>query len=73
MKDFATNTEVQWQWGNGSATGYVREKFTESVTKTIDGTDVTRNADGSNPAYLIEQSDGQRVLKSASELKKVND
>ncbi|MBT0586681.1 hypervirulence associated TUDOR domain-containing protein [Alteromonas oceanisediminis] len=72
MKNFPTNTKVTWEWGQGTASGYVREKFTESVTKTIDGNEVTRDADENNPAYLLEQDDGQRVLKSASELKKAN-
>ena len=61
--------EVQWSWGNGTATGKVQESFTERVTRTIDGNEVTRDADEDNPAYLIEQDDGDRVLKSHSELK----
>jgi hypothetical protein len=32
------------------------------------GTTVTRAADRNNPAYLIEQEDGDAVLKSHSEL-----
>ena len=46
----------------------VQEVLTERVTRTIDGTEVTRDADPDNPAYLIEQEDGDRVLKSESEL-----
>jgi len=68
MKDLATNTKVCWNWGEGVGTGYVREKFTERVEKVIDGTEVVRNADVDNPAYFIEQENGQSVLKSASEL-----
>lgn len=60
---------VEWDWGNGTANGKVADSFTEEVTRTIDGTEITRNADDDNPAYLIEQDDGQEVLKSHSELR----
>ena len=40
------------------------------VTRTIKGNEVTRNATDDDPAYLIEQEDGDRVLKSGSELTK---
>lgn len=50
--------------------GRVSESFTEKVSRTINGTEVTRNADDENPAYLIEQEDGDRVLKSESEVTK---
>ncbi|APD90201.1 DUF2945 domain-containing protein [Alteromonas mediterranea] len=70
MKDYAINTEVEWEWGNGSATGNVREKFTSDVERTIKGSSVKREASDSDPAYLIEQDDGSKVLKSHSELKK---
>lgn len=62
-------TEVEWDWGQGTATGTVVESYTERVEKTIKGTEITRNADDDNPAYLIEQDDGSQVLKSHSELR----
>lgn len=68
MPTYQKGDEVKWKWGNGSAQGTVRESFTSRVSRTIDGSEVTRNADSDNPAYLIEQDDGQRVLKSESEL-----
>ena len=46
----------------------VTERFSEKVTKTIEGAEVTRNASEDDPAYLIEQDDGDVVLKSSSEL-----
>jgi hypothetical protein len=61
---------VEWQWGNGSATGTIQEKFTSKVTRTIKGSEITRNATEDEPAYLIEQEDGDQVLKSHSEVKK---
>lgn len=60
---------LEWDWGNGTAQGKVQDSFTENVTRTIDGTEVTRDADEDNPAYLLEQEDGSRVLKSHSELR----
>lgn len=59
---------VEWTWGEHTASGTVTERFTEDVTRTIKGTDVTRHASADDPAYLIEQDDGDEVLKSASEL-----
>ncbi|MEP0547745.1 MAG: DUF2945 domain-containing protein [Rhodothermales bacterium] len=68
MSRFNNGDTVTWNWGSGTATGTVQESFTERVTRTIKGTEVTRDADVDNPAYLIEQDDGDRVLKSESEL-----
>lgn len=71
-KDFKANTQVKWTWGQGEATGKIIKKYTESITKTIKGTEVTRNATKDDPAYLIEQSDGDQVLKSHSEIEKAS-
>ena len=65
-----TGDRVSWPWGSGTAFGTIAERFTERVTRSIQGTEVTRNATDDEPAYLIEQDDGDRVLKSASELTK---
>lgn len=69
---YAVNTKVEWTWGNGTGKGKVREVYKEKVTRTIKGSDVTRNADEDDPAYLIEQEDGDKVLKSHSELSKAS-
>ena len=61
---------VSWEWGSGRAEGKITEQFAEKVTRTIKGNEVTRNASEDEPAYLIEQDDGGRVLKSHSELRK---
>ena len=63
---------VSWKWGSGRGTGEIQERFEEKVQRTIEGNEVTRNASEDNPAYLIKQDDGDRVLKSHSELKKEN-
>jgi len=61
-------TEVRWDWGKGTATGIVEEIYKSDVKKTINGSKVKRNASQSDPAYLIKQDDGQKVLKSANEV-----
>ncbi|KQT88519.1 DUF2945 domain-containing protein [Aurantimonas sp. Leaf443] len=70
MSKFRKGEHVEWKWGNGTATGKIAERFTEKVTRTIKGEEITRNADNDNPAYLVEQEDGSRALKSESELSK---
>ncbi len=67
MKD---GDKVSWTWGKGTATGTIVETFTRKVTRTIKGTEVTRNASKGEPAYLIAQEDGDQVLKSGSEIEK---
>ncbi|WP_100656435.1 HVA1 family protein [Alteromonas flava] len=72
MCHYAINTKVKWPWGNGCGEGYIRRKYTERVTKKLNGTEVTRDADKNYPAYLIEHTDGSMVLKTASEICKAN-
>ncbi len=67
---FHTNTKVEWDWGSGTAEGYVREVFREKTTRTIKGATVTRNGSDDDPAYRIEQADGDEVLKLHSELRR---
>ncbi|KQN06403.1 MULTISPECIES: DUF2945 domain-containing protein [unclassified Sphingomonas] len=59
---------VEWSWGNGTATGKVEERFERRVQRTIKGSKITKNGTKDNPAYLIEQDDGAKVLKRGSEL-----
>lgn len=70
MATYKKGDTVSWTWGSGTATGEVQESFTDKVTRTIKGKEITRDASTDEPAYLIEQEDGDRVLKSASEIKK---
>lgn len=65
---FRLGARVKWSWGAGTAEGVITRVYTDKVERTIKGTHTRRNADPDNPAYLIEQSDGARVLKSHSEL-----
>ncbi|WAP69279.1 hypervirulence associated TUDOR domain-containing protein [Jiella pelagia] len=72
MAKFGKGQHVAWSWGNGEGTGKIKEHFEERVTRSIKGSEITRNASDDNPAYLIEQEDGSEVLKSESELKKAD-
>lgn len=65
---FRKGAKVKWKWGAHDAHGVIAERFTKTVTRTIKGTEVTRDASQDEPAYLVEQDDGDRALKSASEL-----
>ncbi|MGB5277176.1 MAG: DUF2945 domain-containing protein [Gammaproteobacteria bacterium] len=60
--------EVSWNWSNGTASVTIKQIYEKRVSKTLKGSEIVRNADADNPAYLIEQDDGDQVLKSDSEL-----
>ena len=61
-------TKVTWNWGNGTGSGTVKKVHTERVERTIEGSEIVRNADEENPAYTIKTDDDDEVLKSHSEL-----
>ncbi|MGF1484789.1 MAG: DUF2945 domain-containing protein [Opitutales bacterium] len=67
---YSEGTKVKWNWGNGEGTGKVKKRYTQKITLTLKGSEVTRDASEDAPAYLIEQEDGDEVLKSGSELSK---
>ena len=63
-------TEVKWKWGNGYAQGKVEETFTRSVTRTIKGSEITRDGSDNDKALVIKQEDGSTVLKLESEVER---
>lgn len=65
---FSIGDFVDWEWGNGHGSGRIVERYTSKVTVELKGAEVTRNATDDEPAFLIEQQDGDRVLKSCTEL-----
>tara|TARA_R110002072_G_scaffold9518_33_gene46094 strand:+ start:3955 stop:4185 length:231 start_codon:yes stop_codon:yes gene_type:complete len=69
---FRTGQHVRWNWGSGTGTGQIDERFERDVTRTLKGSEITRNGDSDNPAYLIVQDDGDKVLKLGSELQAEN-
>lgn len=69
---YRTDQHVEWDWGNGTASGQVKERFEREVTRTLKGSEITRDGSEDNPAYLIKQDDGDEVLKLGSELSAAN-
>lgn len=63
-------SDVKWAWGQGYAHGKVQETYDKEVTKTINGSEITRKGEQGNKALLIKQKDGQRVLKLENEVEK---
>jgi len=70
MADISKGDHVKWSWGNGHANGKVQSAFTQKTTRKIKGSEVTRNGTKDNPALYIKQSDGDAVLKLASEVER---
>lgn len=64
-------SDVKWKWGSGTATGKVSKTYTEEITKTIDGSQITRKGEAGNKALLIKQENGSQVLKLESEVEKL--
>lgn len=65
---FQSDQYVRWDWGNGTAKGQIKERFEREVTRTLQGSEITRNGTEDDPAYLIRQEDGDEVLKLGSEI-----
>ncbi len=61
---FQPGARVKWADGYG----IVLKVFTHYLERTFNGETVTRPADRRNPAYLIEQEDGDTLLMNHSEL-----
>ena len=72
MQKIQVGNDVEWKWGRGKGEGKVAESFTEDVERKIAGSVIKRKASEEEPAYLIEQEDGGKVLKSHSELEKAD-
>lgn len=64
--------EVEWDWGDGTARGRIAEVHEDDVKRVLKGSEVKRSASEDCPAYTIEQDDGDTVLKSHSEVRKVS-
>ena len=65
---YRSGQAVEWSWGSGTARGKVKERFERKVQRTLKGSKIVRNGNA-DPAYLIEQENGDQVLKLGSELK----
>ena len=70
MSGLRQGSAVKWKFGAGVATGTVVEVIEKRVSRTLKGKRITRNGTADNPAVLLEQADGDRVLKLSSELER---
>lgn len=68
-KQINKGDKVTWKWGRGVARGTVDEIHPEKTTRSIKGAKVTRKGTNKNPALIIKQKDGQRVMKAKREVK----
>ena len=62
-------TKVSWKYGTGTATGKIESIHKESITRKLKGSDITRNGSTEDPALVIVQDNGDKVLKLQSEVK----
>ncbi|UWR25895.1 DUF2945 domain-containing protein [Sulfitobacter sp. S223] len=69
MAQYDKGDKVEWDWGNGTGEGTVQKTYTRKITRSIKGTEVTRDGSDDDPALFIEQEDGDEVLKLSSEVR----
>lgn len=69
MAQYDKGDKVEWDWGNGTGEGTVQKTYTRKITRSIKGTDVTRDGSDDDPALFIKQEDGDEVLKLSSEVR----
>ncbi|GAC1588801.1 MAG: hypothetical protein NVS3B25_05830 [Hymenobacter sp.] len=62
-------TRVTWKYGTGTAAGKIESVHKEPTSRTIKGTEIHRNGSATDPALVIVQDNGDRVLKLKSEVK----
>ncbi|AEF40324.1 hypervirulence associated TUDOR domain-containing protein [Hoyosella subflava] len=67
-KSYKAGDMVAWKWGNGTASGEVVRIAPEKTSIQSKGQTITRNGSSDNPAVVITQDDGTRVIKLQSEL-----
>ncbi len=68
MANLRKGSKVSWNWGEQQGQGKILDRFTARVTRTLQGTKIVREASKEEPAYLIQQDDGDKVIRNASEL-----
>ena len=62
-------TQVSWKYGTGTATGKIESVHKEHISRKIKGSEITRNGTADDPALVIVQESGDKVLKLQSEVK----
>ncbi|MGL5924641.1 HVA1 family protein [Chroococcidiopsis sp.] len=62
-------TTVSWKYGSGTATGKVIKVYRDRITLKLGDSEITRNGSEDDPALLIKQENGAKVLKLFSEVR----
>lgn len=68
MQKFKLKSNVIWKWLGREIHGRVLAVYTQRVSKTIKGKQITRNGSKENPAYLVISDAGNQALKLQTEL-----
>jgi len=61
-------TQVSWKYGTSTATGKIESVHKEPIKRTLKGSEIHRNGSADDPALVIVQESGDRVLKLQSEV-----
>lgn len=72
VSSYNVGDKVEWDWGIGTARGKIAKVYNQKITRKINGSEITREADDVCPAYYIEQKDDGAALKSHSEIRKAS-
>lgn len=64
-------TQVSWKYGTGTAIGKIESVHKEPIKRTLKGSEIHRNGSPDDPALVIVQENGDKVLKLQSEVKAV--
>ncbi len=62
-------SKVSWKYGTGTATGKIESVHKEPIVRTIKGSEIHRNGSADDPALVIVQDNGDKVIKLQSEVK----
>ncbi|GAA4370262.1 hypothetical protein GCM10023185_44640 [Hymenobacter saemangeumensis] len=62
-------SKVSWKYGTGTATGKIESVHKEPISRSLKGSEIKRNGSPDDPALVIVQDNGDRVLKLKSEVK----
>jgi len=66
------NAKVKWKWGDKYVKGMVLRSYARRRTLVVGDTTIIRHGRLRNRALLIEQEDGNHVLKLESEVQKID-
>ena len=71
MTDFVQGDEVVWTGGDGQEVrGRVQAVERGTMTRTVDGLEVTREGSESDPALYIDVDDGRHSVRLGSEVRR---